>query len=90
MDSHQPATQPSQTTAENEAERQKLRRAQIMMGMVLSVLGQDANLTEGEARELAAHCRSAVLAMFPGKELAFDLIYKPRLERVIQQRFGKP
>jgi len=34
-------------------------------------------------------CRNAALAMFPGKELAFDLIYKPRLERVMEERFGR-
>jgi len=92
MDSHHPHLQndlpPSQTTIEKEEEGRKLRRLQIMVGMVLSVLSQDANLTEDEAMEMAANCRRAALAMFPGKELAFDLIYKPRLERVMQERFG--
>jgi hypothetical protein len=27
------------------------------------------------------------LAMFPDKELAFDLIYKPRLQRIMNERF---
>jgi hypothetical protein len=79
----------SQTTFEKEEERRQLRRLQIMVGMVLSVMSQDPSLSEGEARDLAANCRTAALAMFPGKELAFDLIYKPRLERVMQERFGK-
>src|SRR5262245_9369588 len=92
MDSHHPHPQnelpPCQTPMEKEEEGRKLRRLQIMVGMVLSVLSQDANLTEAEAQEMAANCRTAALAMFPGKELAFDLIYKPRLERVMQERFG--
>ena len=71
------------------AELRRLRRLQIMVGMVLSVLHQDAELTRETAREMIANCRKAALAMFPGKELAFDLIYKPRLERVIRERFGK-
>jgi hypothetical protein len=29
----------------------------------------------------------AALAMFPDKELAYDLIYKPRLQRILRERF---
>jgi hypothetical protein len=25
--------------------------------------------------------------MFPGKELAFDILYKPRLQRLMKERF---
>lgn len=76
-----------QSDAENEAERRNLRRLQLMMDMVLSVLSQDPDLTRTEALEMAANCKTAALAMFPDKELAFDLIYRPRLERVINERF---
>jgi hypothetical protein len=79
--------QPHQSAEEQEEELRKLRRLQMMVGMVLSVLRQDANLTRQQAREMVDNCRNAALAMFPGKELAFDLIYKPRLERVMQERF---
>ncbi len=72
---------------EQEDERRKLRRLQIMMNMVLSVISQDSDLTVEEAAELAANARKAALAMFPGKELAYDLLYKPRLQRVIAERF---
>jgi hypothetical protein len=54
---------------------------------VLSVLSQDPDLTRAEAQEMVANCKNAALAMFPDKELAFDLIYRPRLERVINERF---
>ena len=77
----------AQTHAEKEAERRNLRRLQLMMDMVLSVLSQDPDLTRYEALEMAANCKNAALAMFPDKELAFDLIYRPRLERVINERF---
>jgi hypothetical protein len=72
--------------AENEDERRKLRRLQIMMSMVQSVLAQD-NMTYEEASELATNAKQAALAMFPDKELAYDLIYKPRLQRLIRERF---
>jgi hypothetical protein len=73
--------------AEADEERRKIRRLQIMMDMVMSVISQDANLTVEEAAEMAANTRRAALAMFPDKEFAFDLIYKPRLQRVIRERF---
>lgn len=68
-------------------ESQKIRRLQIMMSMVMSVIGQDPSLTIEEASELAAGAKRAALAMFPDKELAYDLIYKPRVQRLLRERF---
>jgi hypothetical protein len=58
-----------------------------MVAMVASVLSQDPDLTLEQASAMIADCRNAALAMFPGKELAFDIIYRPRLERVVKERF---
>jgi hypothetical protein len=58
-----------------------------MMSMVMSVISQDRDLTVEEASELAAGAKRAALAMFPDKELAFDILYKPRLQRLINERF---
>jgi hypothetical protein len=76
-----------EATREMEEESRKIRRLQLMMSMVLSVIGQDPSLTVEEASELAAGAKRAALAMFPDKELAFDLLYKPRLQRLIRERF---
>ena len=73
--------------AELAEEARKIRRLQIMMSMVISVLSQDQNMTMEEASEMAADARRAALAMFPGKELAYDLIYRPRLQRIMNERF---
>ncbi len=72
---------------EREEEARKIRRLQVMMSMVMSVIGQDPNMTVEEASELAAGAKRAALAMFPDKELAFDLLYRPRLQRLIRERF---
>ncbi len=72
---------------EREEEARKIRRLQVMISMVMSVIGQDPNLTVEEASELAAGAKRAALAMFPDKELTFDLIYRPRLQRLIRERF---
>ena len=79
--------QQEQPQQEQEDERRKLRRLQIMMNMVLSVISQDPDLTVEEAAELAANAKRAALAMFPDKEFAYDILYKPRLQRVIAERF---
>jgi len=76
-----------QARRELEEEAKKIRRLQLMISMVLSVIAQDPNLTLAEASELAAGAKKAALAMFPDKELAFDLLYKPRLQRLIRERF---
>lgn len=78
---------PDHVAREEEEERRKIRRLQWMVDMVLSVLRQDPELTLMEATEMVANCKSAALAMFPDKELAFDLIYKPRFQRVLVERF---
>jgi hypothetical protein len=58
-----------------------------MISMVSSVIGQDPSLTIEEASELVANAKRAALAMFPDKELAFDILYKPRLQRLMKERF---
>ncbi|MGA9529203.1 MAG: hypothetical protein WBS24_13905 [Terriglobales bacterium] len=68
-------------------EARRLRRLQLMMSMVMSVLSQDPDLTIEEASDMAANARRAALIMFPDKELAYDLIYRPRLQRLINERF---
>ena len=72
---------------ELQLEAQKIRRLQIMISMVMSVISQDPNLTIEEASELVAGAKRAALAMFPDKELAYDILYKPRLQRLMNERF---
>jgi hypothetical protein len=76
-----------QARRERDEEARKIRRLQLMISMVSSVIGQDPSLTIEEASELAAGAKRAALAMFPDKELAYDLLYKPRLQRLIRERF---
>jgi len=76
-----------QSREEQMEERRKIRRLQLMMDMVMSVIGQDPNLTVDEAAEMVADSRRAALAMFPDKELAFNLLYKPRLQRLMRERY---
>jgi len=72
---------------ERAEEARKIRRLQVMISMVMSVISQDPDLTLEEASEMAGNARRAALAMFPDKEFAFDILYKPRLQRLMNERF---
>jgi hypothetical protein len=72
---------------EKEQEARNIRRLQLMMSMVMSVISQDADLSVEEASELAANAKRAALAMFPDKEFAYDILYKPRLQRLLAERY---
>lgn len=77
----------NQANTEVDDENRRLRRLQIMMSMVMQVLSEQSDLSIEEASELIASSRKAALALFPGKELAYDLIYRPRLQRIVKERF---
>ncbi|MFI5114594.1 MAG: hypothetical protein ACHP7J_05565 [Terriglobales bacterium] len=83
----QRAKPPGGEHRERMEEARRLRRLQVMMSMVMSVISQDPGLTLEEAAGMAANARRAALSMFPDKELAYDLIYRPRLQRLINERF---
>ncbi len=77
----------AEKVAERIEEQKLIRRMQIMMNMVMQVIAQDNSLTIDEASQMIADSRKAALAMFPGKELAYDLIWKPRFQRLMRERF---
>ncbi|HKY59803.1 MAG TPA: hypothetical protein VJP59_02230 [Gemmatimonadota bacterium] len=70
-----------------EDENRKLRRLRLLVDLVLARLYQDPELTLLEALDLVERCRDAALELFPGKEEAFELIYRPRFERVLAARW---
>jgi hypothetical protein len=79
--------QPAQSPEELKEESRKIRRLQMVVNMVIQVISQDSTLTVDEASEMVADTRKAALVMFPDKELAFDLIYWPRLQRLMRERY---
>ena len=79
--------QQQNSQSETQEEARKIRRLQIMISMVMSVISQDPDLTIEEASEMVANAKRAALAMFPDKEFAYDILYKPRLQRLMNERF---
>lgn len=77
----------AQSPAELDEEARKIRRLQMVMNMVMSEIAMSPEITVEKAAEMAANMRRYALSLFPGKELAWDLIYKPRLQRLMNERF---
>jgi hypothetical protein len=78
---------PVQSPEELQEESRKIRRFQMVMNMVMQVIAQDSSITVEEASEMVADTRRVALGMFPDKELAFNLIYWPRLQRLMRERY---
>jgi hypothetical protein len=77
----------SQTPEELKEESRKIRRLQMVVNMVTQVIAQDPTVTVEQASEMVADTRRLALSMFPDKELAFNLIYWPRLQRLMRERY---
>lgn len=74
------------TQEELEEEDRRVRHLRIAVNLALSVIGQ-TDMSLAQAREMVAATRGMALHLFPGKELAFDLIYLPRFRRLLAERF---
>lgn len=72
---------------ELQAEQHKMRVLRTIVDLTLAVLRQ-GNLTMPEAIELIRATKKRALQLFPDKEDVYDLIYRPRFERIIRERLG--
>jgi hypothetical protein len=68
-------------------ENRKLRYLRFLVDFSILSIQQDDMLLE-EAQELVKNVKRAACSLFPGKEETFELIYRPRFDRVIKERFG--
>ena len=75
---------------EENAVREENRRVRFLRFLVdLSLLSiQQEELCLEDAEKVAEDVKQAACNLFPGKEETFELIYRPRFQRVIQERFG--
>ncbi len=70
-------------------ENRKIRYLRFLVDFsILSIQLDDLVLEE--AQEMVENVKRAACSLFPGKEATFELIYRPRFNRVIQERFGLP
>ncbi len=78
---------PETSTHDAVQEQKLIRRMQMMMNMVMQVIAQDGSLTIDEASQMIADAKKAALTMFPDKELAYEIIWRPRFQRLLRERF---
>ncbi len=74
------------TESEILEENRKVRRLQVVVDLVLGVLRQSDTSVE-EAAELVAATRRFALNLFPDKEQTYDLIYQPRFQRLLAEKY---
>lgn len=67
-------------------ENRKVHRLQVVVGLVMNVI-QQSDLPIEEALELVADTRQFALRLFPDKELTYDLIYQPRFQRLLSEKY---
>jgi hypothetical protein len=76
-----------QTAAEKAEESLRIDHLQTVLDRVMQVIQKDRNLPVERASALVADARRAALAMFPDKAAAFDLLWWPRLQRAMRERY---
>jgi len=67
-------------------ENRKVRRLQRVVDLVMNVIGQ-TDMPVEEAAELVAATRQYALRLFPDKERTYDLIYQPRFQRLLAEKY---
>lgn len=67
-------------------ETRRLRRLQLTVRLVMSVISQ-GDLPFEAASQMVAATRRVALNLFPGKERTYDLLYQPRLQRLLVQKY---
>jgi hypothetical protein len=72
---------------ETKEENRKIRFLRFLVDFSLRSIQQDT-LSLEEALKVVEDVKRATCNLFPGKEETFELIYRPRFDRVIQERFG--
>lgn len=73
--------------AEIREENRKVRRLQLVVDLVTNLLRQ-ADMPIEEAAELVAATRRFALALFPDKAHTYDLIYRPRFQRLLAEKYN--
>jgi uncharacterized protein YigA (DUF484 family) len=64
-----------------------IRRLRFLVDLTFATIAQDTSMTLEEAWQHVLALKGAAVAMFPGKETTFDLIYMPRFSRLVAERF---
>jgi hypothetical protein len=68
-------------------ENRKVRFLRFLVDLSIVSI-QESDLTRQDAEEAVEDVKKAACSLFPGKEETFEIVYRPRFNRVIRERFG--
>ncbi|HYK65714.1 MAG TPA: hypothetical protein VEY94_12270 [Patescibacteria group bacterium] len=71
-----------------EHENKMIRRLRFLVDLTFATIAQDHEMTLEQGWEHVLALKGAAVAMFPGKEETFDMLYLPRFSRLLAERFG--
>ena len=67
-------------------ENKRIRRLRFIVDFSIACI-QQSQMSLDEAIRMVEDVKRQALYLFPGKEEAFDIIYKPRFKRIINEKF---
>ncbi len=67
-------------------ENRRLRYLRFLVDLALAEI-RAGTFSLAEAEQVVENIRSQALQLFPGKETAFEVIYRPRFHRAITETF---
>jgi hypothetical protein len=70
-----------------EHENKMIRRLRFLVELTFATIAQDESMNLEQAWEHVHALKGAAVAMFPGKDDTFDLLYLPRFSRLLAERF---
>ena len=79
----------SPTTDEIDEETRRGRRLQIVVSLALGLISQ-ADIALDDANDLFLATRRIALRLFPDKGDTFDLLYRPKFQRLMDEVYRLP
>jgi hypothetical protein len=86
METLQEGVKAEPTQEEIDDESRRIRRLRILVRLTVETIAE-GGLSAEEASGMIAATRRVALEMFPGKDRAFDLIYRPQFQRVMHAMY---
>jgi hypothetical protein len=75
---------PAPSAAQIDEESRRIRRLRIVVNLSLSLIAQ-GDIPFSEAQQLVVAARQLAENLFPGKGDVFDLLYRPKFNRLINE-----
>lgn len=67
-------------------ENKKIRYLRFLVDFSLNYIAQ-SDISPEAALDLVEKVKKQALILFPGKQDAFEIIYRPKFQRIIHQKF---